>query len=342
MDDHIPITMIPIEQIDSDEKPWHSCRYFLDRDIVLLASAIEHRGGEIDQPMGVRPKADTDLYEVVYGRRRLLAAMRCGLKVMPVRIYNGLTDEEAALRSLSENLCRRDPGILERGWNFARLEDQGLSRKEISVRVGKKSTTLSVGIRFARAIPESLVLQVASELVGGRDPRPIVARVTHLSQRALGALSDAATQGDEGPLRDAIAAVNDGKKPSEVAKIVRNSTRKPRSNQRSAKRFVVSSTEGQRVALNLNVAPTDLAPEEARQLLLHVAPLVKALEACGDELARGPGNIPMAASPRRSSVGFFVLTWRVIVVGLERFRNWVANGWSGSGSPSGHPEDHQS
>ena len=55
----------------------------------------------------MRPIADTDRYEIVFGERRYRASVIAGLEEVPA-IISELSDEEAQEMAVTENLQRKD------------------------------------------------------------------------------------------------------------------------------------------------------------------------------------------------------------------------------------------
>lgn len=98
-DSRAEYVMIPVDQIDPTAKSFHSVRYFLDSDIRRLAASLQAAGFQLDQPIGVRPTTGDFSFEVVFGRRRLLAVRHLGMEAIPAQVLD-LTDQQAALISL--------------------------------------------------------------------------------------------------------------------------------------------------------------------------------------------------------------------------------------------------
>ena len=95
-----------------------------------LAESIRAQG--VLQPLLVKPDGDGRRYRVIAGERRLRAAHLAGLTEVPVRILN-LTDEEARVVALLENLQREDLNPYEETVGVLELlsEDLAKSRAEV-------------------------------------------------------------------------------------------------------------------------------------------------------------------------------------------------------------------
>ena len=89
-------------------------------DISELADSIREQG--ILEPLIVRP-ASGDNYEVIIGSRRLAAASELGLDVVPV-VVQRISDAEAVIRSLVENLQRGDLSLDERVEAYKLIEEK--------------------------------------------------------------------------------------------------------------------------------------------------------------------------------------------------------------------------
>ena len=102
-------------------------------DVSELTDSIREQG--ILEPLVVRPTQDGN-YEVIIGSRRLASARELGLPVVPV-VVQEISDADAIVRSLVENLQRGDLTLEDRVEAYKRLQEidterfgttQGLSR----------------------------------------------------------------------------------------------------------------------------------------------------------------------------------------------------------------------
>ena len=87
-----------------------------------LAESIKQQG--VLQPITVRPIADTDRYEIVFGERRYRASVIAGLEEVPA-IISELSDEEAQEMAVTENLQRKDVTPTEEANAYKQLIDSG-------------------------------------------------------------------------------------------------------------------------------------------------------------------------------------------------------------------------
>lgn len=86
-------------------------------DITELCDSIREQG--ILEPLVVRP-GESGTYEVIIGSRRLACAKQLGMPVVPVVIQR-ISDSDAIVRSLVENLHRGDLSLEERVIAYRRL-----------------------------------------------------------------------------------------------------------------------------------------------------------------------------------------------------------------------------
>ena len=111
--------------------------------IAELANDIRARG--IIQPLIVRP-AGTQ-YLIVAGERRYLAAQAAGLTEVPVLIRD-LSDHEARMTSLVENIQRRDLDPEDEARYFQALTALGMSYRDIAVAINKSYNYVGRRIRL--------------------------------------------------------------------------------------------------------------------------------------------------------------------------------------------------
>lgn len=87
-------------------------------DVSELADSIREQG--ILEPLVVREKDSQ--YEVIIGSRRLAASQQAGLSVIPV-VVQDISDADAIVRSLTENLQRGDLSLEERVEAYKQLQN---------------------------------------------------------------------------------------------------------------------------------------------------------------------------------------------------------------------------
>jgi ParB family chromosome partitioning protein len=114
-------------------------------EIEELAASIREHG--IIQPLIVSP-AKNGSYVLIAGERRLQAAKRAGLKVVPI-IVRQASDRQLLELALVENVQRADLNPLEEAEAYQHLvQDFGLSQEQVADRVGKSRVTVTNTIRL--------------------------------------------------------------------------------------------------------------------------------------------------------------------------------------------------
>jgi ParB family transcriptional regulator, chromosome partitioning protein len=116
-----------------------------------LAQSIKELG--IIQAITVR-KMGYDKYELISGERRFRASQLAGLTEIPafIRIAN---DQQSLEMALVENIQRENLDAIEIALSYQRLIDEcNLTQEEMSVRVGKKRSTITNYLRLLKLQPE--------------------------------------------------------------------------------------------------------------------------------------------------------------------------------------------
>ena len=119
-------------------------------------------------PILVRPDPEEDgKYQVVYGRRRVLAMRDLG---QPIKaMIRDLDDAELVMAQGQENTARRDLSFIERV-NFARqMLEAGYDRKVICDALSTDKTLISRMIYVSDAIPTELIEMIGAAPGTGRD-----------------------------------------------------------------------------------------------------------------------------------------------------------------------------
>ncbi|MGN0573976.1 MAG: ParB/RepB/Spo0J family partition protein [Acutalibacteraceae bacterium] len=126
---------------------------FDDEALSELADSIAQHG--VLQPLLVRPIIGGG-YQLVAGERRWRASRIAGLTQVPA-IIKELSDSDAAIISLIENLQREDLNPVEEAFGFASLiKDFNLTQEEAAQRVGKSRPAVANALRLLK-LPESVL-----------------------------------------------------------------------------------------------------------------------------------------------------------------------------------------
>ena len=128
-------------------------KHFDDEALSELADSIAQHG--VLQPLLVRPIIGGG-YQLVAGERRWRASRIAGLTQIPA-IIKELSDTDAAVISLIENLQREDLNPVEEAFGFASLiKDFNLTQEEAAQRVGKSRPAVANALRLLK-LPESVL-----------------------------------------------------------------------------------------------------------------------------------------------------------------------------------------
>lgn len=144
------IFLIPQEQIVPNSNQPRK-RFDYD-ELEGLAQSIRQNG--ILQPITVRQREDGG-FELISGERRLRAARLVGLSKIP-SIVTEIDNKNSAIFSLIENLQRQDLDFFEEAEAIERLLSvYGMSREELSAKLGKARSTISNKLRLLQ-LPEDM------------------------------------------------------------------------------------------------------------------------------------------------------------------------------------------
>lgn len=136
-----------------------------EQDAALRDSIAEY-GQQV--PVLVRPHPEQDgRYQIVYGRRRVLALRDLN---RPVRaLVRQLDDRDLLIAQGQENTARRDLSFIEKA-NFARqMLDAGYDRKVIGDTLSMDKTLISRLISVVERVPFSLIEAIGAAPSIGRD-----------------------------------------------------------------------------------------------------------------------------------------------------------------------------
>lgn len=142
------IIELDVETIEIN--PFQPRSNFKEESLQELARSIKELG--VIQPITVR-KLDFNKYQLISGERRLRAAKSIGLTTIPsyIRIAN---DNESLVMALVENIQRHDLDPIEIALSYQRLIDEiQLTQEQMSVRVGKKRSTITNYLRLLKLDP---------------------------------------------------------------------------------------------------------------------------------------------------------------------------------------------
>ncbi|MBO4626368.1 MAG: ParB/RepB/Spo0J family partition protein [Lachnospiraceae bacterium] len=137
-------TMIPISKIEPNRD--QPRRQFDEAALAELAESIKLHG--VIQPLIVCKREKT--YEIIAGERRWRAAMKAGLKAVPVLIRD-YSEQELYEVALIENLQRENLNAIEEAVAYRKLiEEYSLTQEAVAERVSKNRTTITNSLRLLK------------------------------------------------------------------------------------------------------------------------------------------------------------------------------------------------
>jgi ParB family chromosome partitioning protein len=171
---------LPVEAIAPN--PRQPRRHFDEEQLLALAESIRVRG--VLQPVLVRPDAQGQ-YELIAGERRWRAAQTAGLERVPALVRHD--DDAASLElALIENMAREDLNPVEEARACAALvEELGLTREDVGLRVGRSRVAVSNLLRLLELPDEVLELLEQRQLSEGHG-RALLLSADHAQRRSLG------------------------------------------------------------------------------------------------------------------------------------------------------------
>jgi ParB family chromosome partitioning protein len=170
---------LPVQLIAPN--PAQPRRGFDEQGLLALADSIRARG--VLQPVLVR-RLVGGRYELIAGERRWRAARMAELESIPAIVRQ--QDDAASLEvALIENMSREDLNPVDEARGCAALVDElGLSREEVGLRVGRSRVAVSNLIRLLELPDEALELMERGELSEGHG-RALLLAGDHESRRRL-------------------------------------------------------------------------------------------------------------------------------------------------------------
>lgn len=130
-----------------------------------LVESIRVSGQQV--PVLLRPSKEKDgHFEIIYGRRRILACSQLGIPVKA--LIRTLDDAEALMAKGLENASRTDLSYYERARFAQAILEQGYSRGEVCQALAVSKATLSQLERITRLVPENVGNRIGAAPRAGR------------------------------------------------------------------------------------------------------------------------------------------------------------------------------
>ena len=163
-------TITQLKTAEVKENAFQPRSYFDDEKLAELISSIKEMG--VIQPILVRPKDGG--YELIAGERRLRAARALNLEEIPVVVRN-VSDQEALVLALVENIQREELNAIEEAQAFKRLiEEFQLTQDAVAQSVGKDRSTVANILRLLK-LPQEIQQRVSDGTLSMGHARALVA-----------------------------------------------------------------------------------------------------------------------------------------------------------------------
>ncbi len=117
-----------------ERNPRQPRQWFNNNELEQLTISVQEHG--IIQPLIVAPSGKPDVYILIAGERRLIAARRANLETVPVIVRHVIDEQEMLILALVENVDRAEMTPVEEGDAYLVLRGQGMSNAEIARKVG--------------------------------------------------------------------------------------------------------------------------------------------------------------------------------------------------------------
>lgn len=164
--DNYQVRMIPMSEIYAD--PEFNCRGIIaPMDVADLAKDIDEH--ELQFPISVQPANDTEIpsqykYRLVAGHRRHKAFQILRRDLIPAMVKSGLSEVQARVYNLSENLQRKELNILQEALALQKLKALGLAQEAAGKAVGRTRSWVQVRYNLLE-LPEVVKQEAAAGLL---------------------------------------------------------------------------------------------------------------------------------------------------------------------------------
>ena len=165
------VIRLPLSQIFSD--PTFNCRgeAIAPIDVQDLVRDIEAHG--LQQPIVVQPYEYRDCkYRIVAGHRRFTAFKVMKREDIPCFINTELSESQALVLNLTENLHRKNLNILQEAMALERLKMAGMSVADVAEELGKSATWVNVRYMLLE-LPEPIRKTAAAGVINQQQIREI-------------------------------------------------------------------------------------------------------------------------------------------------------------------------
>ena len=144
------VCLIPVEAIHPN--PDQPRKVFVEEELHALSESIAANG--LLQPISLMKEEDGS-YRIIAGERRFRACLLLGMEAVP-SIICSVTDEDAAVLALIENIQRSDLGCFEEAAAIQKLiEKMDMTQEEAAKKLGKSQSAVANKLRLLR-LPENI------------------------------------------------------------------------------------------------------------------------------------------------------------------------------------------
>ncbi len=162
------VQKISVEKLSAS--PFQPRMNFDEEALNTLASSIKEKG--ILQPLLVRQKLNGN-YEIIAGERRFRAALKAGLKEIPV-IVKDFSDKEVLEVALIENIQRENLSAIEEAESLEHLiKSFSHTQESLSQVIGKSRSYIANTLRLL-SLPISIQQKVKDNILTAGHVRPLI------------------------------------------------------------------------------------------------------------------------------------------------------------------------
>jgi len=203
------IVMLPMSELFAD--CLFNCRgdAIAPIDVIDLVKDIEAHG--LQQPIVAQLyneyKPEKFKYRIICGHRRHMAFKVLKRETIPAVLNNNLTESQALILNLGENLHRKDLNIMQEASALERLKLSGMSVGEVAQELGKSSTWVNIRYMLLE-LPEPIRKAAASGLINQQQIKELHGLKDINKQiEAARKIKDAKVRGEKVPRIKPIGAV---------------------------------------------------------------------------------------------------------------------------------------
>ncbi|MEH0650431.1 ParB/RepB/Spo0J family partition protein [Streptomyces scabiei] len=147
------VEFINIKVSEIAPNPEQPRKFFSEEAQEELTNSIKENG--LLQPVVIRPVEGAKVpYMLIAGERRWRSCQAAGLEVIPAKVVEGATEEEAYVLSIAENVNRADMTIMEEAGAYADLKAAGWTPAKIAKQFGKTETHITWRLGLLTLRPE--------------------------------------------------------------------------------------------------------------------------------------------------------------------------------------------